>query len=227
MRDEGMIQLFRRLLRTPDPVARDAAAEAMRVVARPVERQRNQSCDALVAAGRIGCVLAGAVRKYSLRSDGHRQIVDLLMPGDFLGLSHRDPCFALEAVSNGTRIASFRPGQVEALAQAHTVIANLILDRTADAIRRLEAHLLVQGRTTAIEKVGGYLVTMCGRMADGRNGSLLLPISRYDIADHLGIAVETVSRTMTTLTQRGMIALPSPRHVEIRDPVRLAEGTSY
>jgi CRP-like cAMP-binding protein len=227
MRDDGMIQLFRQILKTSDPAVRDAAAEAMRAVARHVERQRNQSCDALVAGGRIGCVLTGAVRKYSLRPDGHRQIVDLLMPGDFLGLSHRDPCFVLEAVSNGTGIASFRPGQVEAMTRAHKVVANLILDRTADAIRRLEAHLLVQGRTTAIQKVGGYLVSMCGRMAEGPNASLVLPVSRYDIADHLGIAVETVSRTMTTLTQRGMIALPSPRHVEIRDSVRLAEGASY
>jgi CRP-like cAMP-binding protein len=227
MRDDGMIELFRRILKTADPAARDAAAEAMRVVARRVERERNQDCDALVGGGRIGCVLTGAVRKYALRADGHRQIVDLLMPGDFLGLSHRDPCFALEAVSNNTGIASFRPGQVEALGRAHSVVANLILDRTADAIRRLEAHLLVQGRTTAIEKVGGYLVSMCGRLAEGPSDALVLPVSRYDIADHLGIAVETVSRTMTTLTQRGMIALPSPRRVEIRDPARLAEGAAY
>ncbi len=77
----------------------------------------------------------------------------------------------------------------------------------AEAIRRLEHHLLVQSRITAREKVSAYLAAMTRRMKRSRSNTIVLPVTRYDIADHLGIAVETVSRTMTVLSRRGSIAL--------------------
>jgi CRP-like cAMP-binding protein len=93
----------------------------------------------------------------------------------------------------------------------------------ADAIRRLEHHLLVQSRITAREKVGAYLAAMTRRMKRSRSNTIVLPVTRYDIADHLGIAVETVSRTMTVLRRRGSIALTTPRDIEIRDPAMLSD----
>jgi CRP-like cAMP-binding protein len=169
-------------------------------------------------------VLTGTVRKYAVRTNGQRQIVDLLMPGDFLGLAPLDPCYLVEAVSDGTRVATFRPDRIAALGLAYPALADLIRDRAADAIRRLENHLLIQGRTTASAKVGGYLAAMSRRMQRDRDGALVLPISRYDIADHLGLAVETVSRSMTVLKRSGMIGLRSPRSVVIQNAERLAEG---
>jgi CRP-like cAMP-binding protein len=65
---------------------------------------------------------------------------------------------------------------------------------------------------------------MSRRLTRGGDSALVLPITRYDIADHLGIAVETVSRTMTQLRRRGSIALRTPRAVEIRDPAILSDG---
>ncbi|MDB5699072.1 MAG: FixK family transcriptional regulator [Alphaproteobacteria bacterium] len=225
LKDDGTaIRLFRRLLSPADSKVRDSAAEALRVAANDTEWRRNQPCDSAMAGGRIGCVLGGAVRKYSLRSDGHRQIVDLLLMGDFLGLAPTDSCFSLEAVSNGTRIASFKRDQVKALEEAQPAILEMLRDRAADAIRRLEYHLLVQGRTTAIEKVGGYLMVLCQRLPVGKDEAMVLPVSRYDIADHLGLAVETVSRTMTTLRRCGIISMAGPREVIIRQPAILAEG---
>ena len=222
--DETGVQVFRNLLRDASGEQRGRAAEALRLAARVTEWRRNQPCGSTIAGGLVSCVLSGAVRKYSVRSDGHRQIVDLLVTGDFLCLAPMSSAFALEAVSNQTRIACFRRGQIAALAEAHPVIASLIEERAADAIKRLENHLLVQGRTTALDKVGGYLVVMCERMANAEDKALLLPVSRYDIADHLGLAVETVSRTMTALSRDGVIAMTSPRHVEIRNPAALADG---
>jgi CRP-like cAMP-binding protein len=220
------MRLFRRLLSPDNPGAEAPAADALRMAARDSEWRRNQPCGTVVAGGRIGCVLSGAVRKYSVRANGQRQIIDLLVRGDFLGLTASDPCFSLEAVSNGTRIACFRRQDMQALTEVHPAISELIRNRAADAIRRLENHLLIQGRTTAKEKVGGYLAAMCRRIARDQSGALVLPISRYDIADHLGLAVETVSRTMTALRRGGSIALPSPRHVEIRDTAMLMDGAN-
>lgn len=222
--DKTVARMFRSLMPEAGAEEHGSAAEALRIVARVTERRRNQQCRSAIAGGRIGCVLSGAVRKYTIRSDGHRQIVDLLVAGDFLGLAPISSSFSLEAISNGTRIACFRADQIEALREAHPAIESLMRERSADAIKRLENHLLVQGRTTAIEKVGGYLMVMCGRMARSQDGALMLPVSRYDIADHLGLAVETVSRAMTALSRCGVIAMTSPRHVEIRNPAALADG---
>jgi CRP/FNR family nitrogen fixation transcriptional regulator len=93
----------------------------------------------------------------------------------------------------------------------------------ANAIHRLEHHLLVQSRVTAREKVGAYLAAMTRRMKRSRTNTIVLPVTRYDIADHLGIAVETVSRTMTVLRRRGSIALRTPRDIEIRDESMLSD----
>ena len=225
-KDWATLALFHQLLNHLPAADREDAAEALCAAARVSTWRRNQPCWPGTQGGRIGCVLTGTVRKYAVRANGQRQIVDLLMPGDFIGLAPFDPCYLVEAVSDGTRIAVFRPDQLAALGEQHPALVDLIHDRAADAIRRLENHLLVQGRTTASEKVGGYLAAMSRRIQRDRNGALVLPISRYDIADHLGLAVETVSRSITTLKRCGMIGLRSPRRVEIRNAERLAEGVA-
>jgi CRP-like cAMP-binding protein len=222
--DRTATRLFRHLLGSAEVADRAEVAEALHAAARDTMWRRNQPCSSITEGDRVGCVLTGTVRKYSIRTNGQRQIVDLLMPGDFIGLVPLDPSFSLEAVCDGTRIAVFRPDQMAALVEAYPAIVGLIRDRAADAIRRLEQHLLVQGRTTANEKVGGYLVSMCQRVQHDEQDAMVLPISRYDIADHLGLAVETVSRAMTALKRCGKIALQSPRHVEIRSALMLADG---
>ena len=225
--DRAATRLFRQLLGAEDSSAANQVAEALRAAARDTTWRRNQSCWPITEDGRVGCVLSGTVRKYAIRANGQRQIVDLLMPGDFIGLVPVAPAFSMEAVSDGTRIAMFRPDQVAALVKAHPAVVGLIRNRAAAAITRLENHLLVQGRTTASEKVGGYLVAMSERVQHDPSNALVLPISRYDIADHLGLAVETVSRAMTALKRCGMIGLQSPRHVEIRHADLLANGEVY
>ena len=225
--DRVATRLFRQLLGSEDASAANQVAEALRAAARDTTWRRNQSCWPITEDGRFGCVLSGTVRKYAIRANGQRQIVDLLMPGDFIGLVPVAPAFSMEAVSDGTRIAMFRPDQVAALVKAHPAVVALIRNRAAAAITRLENHLLVQGRTTASEKVGGYLVAMSERVQHDPSNALVLPISRYDIADHLGLAVETVSRAMTALKRCGMIGLQSPRHVEIHHADLLANGEVY
>jgi CRP-like cAMP-binding protein len=225
-KDWAAVALFHHLLYNLPAADREEAAEALYAAARISTWRRNQHCWPSSQGSWIGCVLTGTIRKYALRANGQRQIVDLLMPGDFVGLAPFDPCYLIEAVSDGTRIAMFRPDKLTALGAEHPALVDLIRERAADAIRRLENHLLIQGRTTASEKVGGYLAAMSRRIQRDRNAALILPISRYDIADHLGLAVETVSRSITFLKRRGMIGLRSPRRVEIRNAETLAEGVA-
>lgn len=185
--------------------------------------RRNQPCDAVLANGAVACVRSGAVRKFALRPNGQRQIIDLLLIGDCMGFVPADPAFFLEAVLDDTRIVSFARPEIDALIVRFPAVAGLLQDCAGEVIRRLEHSLLVQTRTTAREKLGAYLADMARRVAPGGNTAIALPITRYDIADQLGIAVETVSRTMTVLCRRGSIALRTPREVEIRDAAMLSD----
>ncbi|WGM30711.1 helix-turn-helix domain-containing protein [Brevundimonas sp. NIBR11] len=184
--------------------------------------RKNQACDAVVARGAVACVLSGAVRKFALRPNGQRQIIDLMIIGDSVGFAPVDPNFFLEAVLDDTRIVSFAREEIDGLVARFPGVAAVMHECAGEVIRRLEHHLLVQGRMSAREKVGAYLAELARRVAPGGAATIVLPITRYDIADHLGIAVETVSRTMTFLCRCGSIALKTPRDVEIRDVAMLA-----
>jgi CRP-like cAMP-binding protein len=218
------VEQFTTLLNPEKPNAEVDASAAMIAAARATRWRRNQSCDAVIARGAVACVLRGAVRKFALRPSGQRQIIDLIVAGDFLGFAPADPAFLLEAVSNDTRIACFTSDQIERLVARFPAVSTLMHNCAADAIRRLEHHLLVQSRITAREKVRAYLSEMARRMQPANAKAITLPITRYDIADHLGIAVETVSRAMTGLRRRGSIRLRTPRDIEIRDPSMLSDS---
>ncbi len=186
--------------------------------------RKNQACDSVVARGAVACVLSGAVRKFALRPDGQRQIIDLMIIGDPVGFAPIDPAFFLEAVLDDTRIVSFPREEIDGLVARFPGLAAVMHECAGEVIRRLEHHLLVQSRITAREKVGAYLAELARRVAPGGASKVVLPITRYDIADHLGIAVETVSRAMTVLCRRGSIALKTPRDVEIRDAAMLSDA---
>lgn len=186
---------------------------------------REESCNALLAEDGVGWVLAGILRKYIILESGQRRIIDLMMPGNFFGLNPVDASrFSYEAATQGTVTARSSWRRLKSLAASNTPIYQFLYDRACDSIGRLEEHIVVQGRTTAREKVGSYLVRIAARGGSERT-SVVLPISRYDIADHLGIAVETVSRAISELRRRGLIRLEGPRRLAIKDPHRLESAT--
>lgn len=217
------VELFQTLLNLEKPQKEKEAAGAMIAAARETHWRRNQTCDAVIARGAVACILGGAVRKFAVRPNGQRQIIDVLVTGDFLGFAPPDPAFAMEAVSNDTDIASFTREQIKGLEARFPAVSELMRNCAADVIRRLEHHLLVQSRITAREKVGAYLAAMTHRMKRSRTNRIVLPVTRYDIADHLGIAVETVSRMMTVLSRGGLIEIRAPRDIEIRDEATLSD----
>lgn len=187
--------------------------------------RHNASCVALTADSHAGWVLAGALRKYLITDDGQRRIVDLLMTGDLFGLTARASArYSLQAIIDDTVTLRTTPARLRALADHRPAIERLLRERAFIAIARLEGHSLVQGCATALEKVSAYLLEILGRLSPQHECVLMLPISRYDIADHLGIAVETVSRSITALCRAGVISLDSPRCITIIDARRLANG---
>jgi CRP/FNR family nitrogen fixation transcriptional regulator len=170
-------------------------------------------------------VISGVVRRCVLRADGRRQIVGLLLPGDFFGFTAGDEYdYTAEAIAEGTVLASYPRRRVEALADSDPSLARELRQVTFEAMSRLQAQLLILGRITALEKVGSFILEMETRLSHGGGDSIALPVSRYDIADYLAISVETVSRSLTDLKHRGVIKLSGTRTVKIVDRDVLEDG---
>jgi CRP-like cAMP-binding protein len=164
-------------------------------------------------------------RKSTLLVDGRRRIVDFLLPGDFFGFSTRDEChFEVEAVIEGTVIARYPKRRVEALAESDPEVGRCIRNLAVESISRLEARIVILGRVTAIEKVSAFLLELAQRSRDGVSTVVVLPMSRYDIADYLALSVETVSRALTSLRRRGAIAFTGKRQVRIIKRAALQQG---
>ena len=160
-------------------------------------------------------VISGAARRCAIRPDGRRQIVDLLLPGDFCGFAIGEEWdVTIEAVAEGTVMAAYPRRRIETLADSEPKIAREIRQLAFTALSRMQAQLLILGRITAIEKVGSFLLSLEGRGSEKR-GQVELPVSRYDIADYLAVSVETVCRSITDLQHRGVIALAGTRTVKI------------
>jgi CRP-like cAMP-binding protein len=166
-------------------------------------------------------IMMGAARKCSLTTDGRRQIVDFLMPGNVFGFgAHDTHHFSTEAISAGTTIARYPRRGVEDLAESDRDVSRWLREMAFESIARLQARTLILGRASALARVSAFLLEWSDRC---RYSSVLpaasigLPMSRYDIADYLAIAVETVSRAVTTLRTRRVIAFSSTRQFSICD----------
>lgn len=162
-------------------------------------------------------LVSGAARKTASSGDGHRHIVDFLLPGDFFGfcVSSGYP-FCVEVIVSGTRIARYARGSAEKLADSNPQVARLLRRSAFASISRLQRRTLILGRRSALEKVSAFLLEMAdrSRVAEA-DQCLYLPMSRYDIADYLAMAVETLCRTLGALRVRGVIAFPDARRVRI------------
>lgn len=161
------------------------------------------------------CVVQGAARQCLIRSDGRRQIVDILLPGDFFGLVGGTQRFAVQAIADHTIVAGYPRRPVEALMENNPQVAHEVHGRILDRMARLQENLLIVSTMTSVEKVRAFLGYMAERLPSGPDGAIALPFSRYDIADQLGISAETVSRAISALKSDGVIQLGGPRQLQL------------
>ena len=166
-------------------------------------------------------VLTGAVRLYKATIDGRRQLIDFLVAGDSFGLFGDHYTYSVEAIPQ-TTLAKTRRTSLTAAVRAQPALAERLMELAAAELARAHEHMLLLGRKTAQEKVASLLVELARRIgADERLPAYRLPISRQEMADQLGLTIETVSRTMTRLKEEGFIALPTPYEVTLKRPVEL------
>jgi CRP/FNR family nitrogen fixation transcriptional regulator len=148
-------------------------------------------------------IISGAVRTYKLLSDGRRQINSFHLPGDIFGIengaSHR---FSAEAVVETRVRITRRRALFETMTKRLEGGAD-VLSLITRNLQHAENHMLLLGRKTALERVAAFLLEMDERL-DHPN-VMALPMSRRDIADYLGLTLETVSRALSTLRDEEML----------------------
>ena len=171
----------------------------------------------------ISQVIEGAVRTHKLLSDGRRQIGAFHLPGDIFGLENGDfHRFTAEAIVDTTVRLVKRQG-LEREAKNDPAMVRNLLNMTTDNLRHVENHLLLLGRQTAPEKVAAFLLEMNGRMKPTE--AMALPMNRRDIADYLGLTLETVSRALSAFQRKGYLRFlnPTQRQIVVMNAEGLAE----
>jgi CRP/FNR family nitrogen fixation transcriptional regulator len=168
-------------------------------------------------------VIDGAVRSYKLLSDGRRQIGAFHLINDVFGLEnggvHR---FTAEAIVD-TTIRLVKRVSLAHVAESDTTVARDLLNMTATNLKHAEDHMLLLGRKTSLERVAAFLLEMDHRLTAA--GVMALPMCRRDIADYLGLTLETVSRALSALHDQGILGFlgQTQRQIVLLDRPKLAE----
>jgi len=168
-------------------------------------------------------IVSGSVRTYKVLSDGRRQIGAFYLPGDVFGFETGSAhAFSAEAISN-TKVLLIKRSALTALAARDPGIGQQLLDLAARELGRAQNHIMLLIKT-AQERVAGFLLEMAER--EQAHTEVDLPMSRQDIADYLGLTIETVSRTLTHLENSAAIALPTSRRIVLRNRAALRQLNS-
>jgi len=164
-------------------------------------------------------VVSGVVRTSRLMSDGRRQVGDFYYPGDVFGLEPGDAHrFAAEALTDCV-VLVLKQSTLRAHADDEA-LTKIIWEAAARELERAQEHVMLLGRKSAFEKVASFLNEITHRGADSGHGDL--PMSRQDIADYLGLTIETVSRTISRLQTAAIIEFEGCRRFHVRNDAALA-----
>ncbi|BAI75291.1 CRP/FNR family transcriptional regulator (plasmid) [Azospirillum sp. B510] len=181
------------------------------------------------AAGSVFRVLSGMVRLYKMLPDGRRQIIGFLQAGEMMGLAFADQYLYTAETVTATTIQRIPRLELDALMDAQPAFARRLLSTTTSELMAAQDQMVLLGRKTAAEKVATFLMRLGDRKGAGKGDgkgdgrTIDLPMSRGDIADHLGLTTETVSRTLTKLKSTRLIRILVGGKLELLDRDALAD----
>ena len=157
-------------------------------------------------------VISGAVRTYRLLDDGRRQISAFYLPGDIFGVEAGDVHLSSAEAISDAQVLFAKRNAVMTCAENEKTMARQLWMLTVRELQRVQEHSLALIKS-AEERVAGFLIEMAGRNSSG--AAVELPMSRQDIADYLGLTIETVSRTFTQFVESGTIVLETSRRIQL------------
>lgn len=185
----------------------------------------------LLAAGEewglVGSIVRGVVKLTKTLADGRTQMVGLLFPGDFVGHAMRARADYDAVSATPLTLCLFQRKPFEAMLRDNPRLERRMLEMTLNDLDAAREWLLLLGRKTAREKLASFLLMLARRVVpDGQTAEdvqIDLPLTRAEIAEYLGLTIETVSRQMTKLRGDGVIAFESTRTLRLPDIDRLAD----
>ena len=203
--------LEQRSRRSAHPASVRAYAGTLDMMGAPMSFSRNEEIyGESEAAEYLYKVVSGAVRMYKVLADGRRQIGAFYLPGDMFGFEPEDAhASSAEAIGDVT-VLVFKRSAVLSLAARDSDVGRRLWEMTAGELDRSRKHALLL-ILSAQERVASFLLEMAARSRAG--SEIELPMSRQDIADYLGLTIETVSRTLSQLESVGAIAVPAARRI--------------
>jgi CRP/FNR family nitrogen fixation transcriptional regulator len=165
------------------------------------------------AAQHVYKVVSGAVRTCRMLMDGRRQIADFFLPGDFFGLDWQSTHnFTAEALAD-TVVISYQRRQIEALAERTPSVHRLLMSMLCKGLAETQEHVVMLGRQTAHERLAWFLLRVRDR--SGGDAEIDVPMSRIDMADYLGLTIETVSRGISEFKRRHYISATSAHQMRL------------
>ena len=177
----------------------------------------------------VASVVSGIATLTQTMEDGRRQMVGLLLPSDFVGRPGRGHAAYDVTATTDLVMCCFRKKPFEEMMISTPHIGQRLLEMTLDELDAAREWMLLLGRKTAREKISSLLAILARRDASLKASagacSFDLPLTREEMADYLGLTLETVSRQISALKREGVIELEGKRHVKVADIDRLIEQT--
>ena len=170
----------------------------------------------------VANVLEGVLKLVVGATDGREQIVGIVFPSDFIGRPFgKESPYSVTAMTDA-EVCIFNRNSFDEFASSHPDLQQKLLRRTLDELDRARHWMMLLGRKSAAEKVASFLLEMSERLSGqgcdgGTRGAFELPFGRQQIADILGLTIETTSRQLTKMRADGVLDLPSRREIVITD----------
>lgn len=171
-------------------------------------------------------LVTGAVRLCKSMMDGRRQIAEFAAPGNMIGLDgYSTYTLTAEAITD-VQLVRYASRMIDDLSRAEIGVAHMLQGMAFSRLKAAQAQMVLLGRKNAHERVATFLLDL-GKRNDAHEGGLQinLPMTRYDIADYLGLTFETVSRELAALRRKGIIGMDGAQSVRILDKARLESLT--
>lgn len=169
----------------------------------------------------VGNVLSGMLKLSTITGDGREQIVGIVHPADFVGRPFgKDSPHSVTALTDAT-LCVFGRTAFDRFAHEHAAIGRALLERTLTELDRARHWMLLLGRKSAVERVASLIAQIADR--SGGAATVELPLSRQQMADILGLTIETVSRSLTRLKRDRIVAIPGLRKLSILQPGKLRD----
>lgn len=171
-------------------------------------------------------VVSGVVKLMKSLPNGSQQIVGLLLPGDFLGRPFGGASRASAIAATDAKLCWFPRAAVENLAAQSDAVKSWLYERAADELEKAQDWIMMLGRMSAEQRIAAFLLSVA-RPAPGKDAApaplrgetlIELPISRTEMADYLGLTIETVSRQIARLRERGVVTVGASRAMIIHRP---------